>query len=101
MRHFRGFLGNIRRRAIDNRKLICRIRAKAVAISLFVMAKRRWQKPRKRKSSAICVEASTAYVVPFTSTRSYYRTEITNEGFRRSGCTPIVLFPRAEVGEAT
>jgi hypothetical protein len=78
-----------------------RFSAKAVAGSLLVMAQRHGPKPRKKKSKAIRLRATTAYVVPLAVTRSYFRTEIASEGFHRSGCVPLVLCPRAEVGEAT
>jgi hypothetical protein len=41
------------------------------------------------------------YVVPYSAARYYVRSEIEREGFHRSGCTPIVLFPRSDAGEAT
>jgi hypothetical protein len=65
------------------------------------MTRQRPPKFRKKKSAAIRAVARTAFVVPFSSARSYYRTEIANEGFRRANCPVMVLFPRAEVGEAT
>jgi hypothetical protein len=63
------------------------------------MAKRRT--PEKKAARTIGVESGLVYVVPYSAARSYVRSEIEREGFHRSGCTPIVLFPRSEAGEAT
>ena len=65
------------------------------------MMKRRKERTRQTAARTIRVESDMVYVVPFAVSRSYFRTEIASEGFRRTGCTPIILFPRSEAGEAT
>jgi hypothetical protein len=57
--------------------------------------------PGKKAARTIGVESGLVSVVPDSAARSYVRSEIEREGFHRSGCTPIVLFPRSEAGEAT
>jgi hypothetical protein len=57
--------------------------------------------PGKKAARTIRVESGLVYVVPYSASRSYVRSEIEREGFHRTGCIPIVLSPRSEAGEAT
>jgi hypothetical protein len=69
---------------------------------LPIMAtKKKWQGRAFKKPAHISVESGAVYVVPFSFIRSYLSHEIEDESFYRSGCRPIVLFPRVEAGEAS
>ena len=57
--------------------------------------------PREESARTIRVESSRVYVVPYAAARTYFHAEIENEGSHRSGCVPLVLFPRSEAGEAS
>jgi hypothetical protein len=56
------------------------------------------KKIKVRAKRIIRVESDAVYVVPFSQVRSYFRWEIASEGPHRTGCQPIVLFPRSEAG---
>src|SRR5512132_3667483 len=62
----------------------------------------KWKgRPRKKPSHAVRVESSAVYVVPYPFVRPYFEFEIEAEGFHRSDCQPIVLFPQQEAGPAS
>jgi hypothetical protein len=56
------------------------------------------KKIKLKTKRTIRVESHAVYVVPFSHARSYYRWEIESEGHHRTGCEPLVLFPRSEAG---
>ncbi len=65
------------------------------------MVKKLKRRARNAKAQTIQVESDWVHVVPVSVARSYFRWEIENEGDHRTGCTPIVLFPRSEAGEGS